>query len=90
MKRTHPAFWGAGWVGLAVGGALTLVGLADAGEAGRLVGGYGVMLLIAAVYLLGGLGLRASLARRSTTAVAAHAAGVGSTRPRATVTGHQS
>jgi hypothetical protein len=65
MKRTHPAFWGAGWAGLAVGGLMTVIGLTDPSESAQLAGGYGLMLMGSAVYLLGGLGLRRSLARRS-------------------------
>ena len=65
MKRTHPAFWGAGWAGLFVGGLLTTLGLTGGGETAQLAGGYGLMMAGAAVYLLGGLGLRQVLARRS-------------------------
>lgn len=65
MKRTHPAFWGAGWAGLAVGGLMTLIGLVDPGESAQLAGGYGLLMMGSAVYLLGGLGLRQTIARRS-------------------------
>ncbi|HEX6129976.1 MAG TPA: hypothetical protein VF071_13230 [Candidatus Limnocylindria bacterium] len=65
MKRTHPAFWGFGWAGLFVGGLLTVLGLVGGSETAQLAGGYGLMMAGAAVYLLGGLGLRRTLARRS-------------------------
>ena len=65
MQRTHAAFWGAGWAGVFVGGLLTLGGMFGDHEMANLVGGYGVMLTGSAVYLLGGLGLRQTLARRS-------------------------
>lgn len=65
MKRTHPAFWGAGWAGLFVGGLLTVLGLVGGSETAQLAGGYGLMMAGAAVYLLSGLGLRQALARRS-------------------------
>jgi hypothetical protein len=65
MKRTHPAFWGVGWAGLLVGGLLTVLGLVGGSETAQLAGGYGMMMAGAAVYLLGGLGLRSALARRS-------------------------
>ncbi len=65
MKRTHPAFWGAGWAGLAVGALMSLMGVLDANESARLAGGYGLMLMGSAVYLLGGLGLRQALVNRA-------------------------
>lgn len=65
MKRTHPAFWGAGWAGLFVGTVLTVLGMLGGSETAQLAGGYGLMMAGAAVYLLGGLGLRQALARRS-------------------------
>lgn len=71
MKRTHPAFWGAGWAGVFVGGLLTLMGMFGDHEMANLVGGYGLMLMGSAVYLLGGLGLRQTLARRSSSTAAA-------------------
>ena len=65
MKRTHPALWGAGWAGLFVGALLAVVGLASSGDVWQLAGGYGLLLAGTAVYLLGGLGLRQTLARRA-------------------------
>ena len=65
MKHTHPAFWGAGWAGLFVGGLLTVLGLVGGSETEQLAAGYGLMMAGAAVYLLGGLGLRRALARRT-------------------------
>jgi hypothetical protein len=65
MKRTHPAFWGFGWAGLFVGSLLTVLGMVGGSEAAQLAGGYGLMMAGAAVYLLGGLGLRRAIARRS-------------------------
>lgn len=65
MKRTHPAFWGAGWAGVAVGALMALTGLVDPSEPAQLAGGYGLMLMGSAVYLLGGLGLRQTMVNRS-------------------------
>ena len=36
--------WGFGWAGLFVGSLLALLGMADAGEAAKLAGGYGLLL----------------------------------------------
>jgi hypothetical protein len=65
MKRTHPAFWGAGLAGVFVGTAMTLIGLTSASELAQMAGGYGLMMAGSALYLLAGLGLRQALARRS-------------------------
>lgn len=65
MKRTHPALWGFGWAGLLVGLLLALLGMADTGEVAALSGGYGLMMAGAAVYLLGGLGVRRAMAHRA-------------------------
>lgn len=67
MKTTHPAFWGAGWAGLAVGGALTIFGLTSLSEVASLAGGYGLMMMGTAVYLLAGLKLRERLMERAET-----------------------
>ena len=64
MKNTHPAFWGAGWAGLAVGGALTLFGLSSMSDVASLAGGYGLMLMGTAVFLLAGLKLRERVIER--------------------------
>ncbi len=65
MKRTHPAFWGAGLAGVFTGTAMTLIGLTSASELGQMAGGYGLMMAGSALYLLAGLGLRQALARRA-------------------------
>lgn len=65
MKRTHPALWGAGWSGLALGTLTTFVGLVGGGEVAQMAAGYGLLVSGSAVYLLVGLGLRAALARRA-------------------------
>jgi hypothetical protein len=65
MKRTHPALWGFGWAGLFVGSLLTVFGLVDGGEVAQMAIGYGLLMTGAAVYLLGGLGVRRALARRA-------------------------
>jgi hypothetical protein len=67
MKKSHPAFLGAGLAGLFVGALLTVLGLVDASESAQLAGGYGLMLMGAALYLVAGLGLRRALANRSST-----------------------
>jgi hypothetical protein len=65
MKRTHPALWGFGWAGLFVGSLLVVFGLADGGETAQMAIGYGLLMSGAAVYLLGGLGVRRALAHRA-------------------------
>ncbi|HEY7846990.1 MAG TPA: hypothetical protein VIC83_02225 [Candidatus Limnocylindria bacterium] len=58
MTKTHPAFWGAAWAGLAVGGLLTVIGLANPHEFARLAGAYGLMMMGAALFLMAGLKVR--------------------------------
>ena len=58
MTTTHPAFWGAGWAGVAVGGMLTLFGLTGTSELASVAGGYGLMLIGASLFLLAGLRVR--------------------------------
>ena len=65
MKKTHPAFWGAAWVGVAVGGALALFGLTGRSDVASLAGGYGLMLLGTALFLVAGLKLRERLVERA-------------------------
>jgi len=65
MKTTHPASWGAGWAGVAVGGALTLFGLTSQSEGASLAGGYGLMLMGTALFLVAGLKLRELLLDRA-------------------------
>ena len=65
MKPTHPAFWGAGWAGMAFGGALTLFGLTSLSEIASVAGGYGLMLLGASLFLLAGLKMRERLQDRA-------------------------
>ncbi|MGH2455492.1 MAG: hypothetical protein ACRDHD_04465 [Candidatus Limnocylindria bacterium] len=67
MKQTNPNLWIAGWAGAVAGSALTAIGGVGGGEIGALAGGYGLMTLGAAIYLLAGLKLRETLARRSRT-----------------------
>ncbi len=64
MKRTHPGLWAFGWFGIAVGAAMSLIGLVGQSELTGLTGGYGMLVLVAAVYLLGGLALRGRLSGR--------------------------
>jgi hypothetical protein len=68
MKTTHPAFWGAGLAGLFIGVLLVVMGATAPSDAGRLAGGYGLLVLGSAAYLLAGLTLRERLARRSGSA----------------------
>ena len=65
MKKTRPAFWGAAWAGIVVGGALTLFGLTSLNDVARLAGGYGLMLMGAALFLAAGLKLRERLVERA-------------------------
>jgi hypothetical protein len=64
MKKSHPAFWAAGWAGVAVGVALVIGSVNGPSDVGNLAGGYGVMLTGSAAYLLAGLRLRQRFGRR--------------------------
>jgi len=46
MKRTHPAFWGAGLAGIFTGTLLFVGGLGSPADIGQLMGGYGLMMKI--------------------------------------------
>ena len=65
MKQHHPMLWGAGWAGLAGGVALAGMGIVGSSDLLQLAGGYGVMMAGSALYLLAGLKLRETLARRT-------------------------
>jgi hypothetical protein len=65
MNRTHPGLWTFGVAGLVGGVVLTAIGVVGAGEIGSLAGGYGVLMIGAAAYLMIGLKLRARLGRRT-------------------------
>jgi len=65
MKRTHPAFWGAGLAGVFSGALLVIVGLASPSDIGSLTGGYGLMMIGSAIFLLAGLKLRERLVDRA-------------------------
>jgi hypothetical protein len=69
MKRNNVVFWIAGWAGLAGGALLALIGVVSTDELSQFAGGYGLMTMGAAVYLLGGLGLRDALGRRRSRSV---------------------
>jgi hypothetical protein len=74
MNRTHPALWGFGLAGLVSGAVLTAIGIFGADDFASLAGGYGVMVIGSAGYLLAGLSLRERLGRRpvaSTTVISA-------------------
>jgi hypothetical protein len=64
MKRTHRAFWAAGWAGMAIGVLLVIAGISAPSEVAALAGGYGLMVIGAAAYLLAGLKLRDRHIRR--------------------------
>jgi hypothetical protein len=74
MNRTHPALWGFGFAGAFSGALLTAIGTFGAGETASLAGGYGLLMIGSAVYLLGGLKLRERLSHRTsaTTPVSAN------------------
>ena len=57
--------WGAGWAGLAVGVALAAMGIVGSSDVLQLAGGYGVLMAGSAAYLLAGLKVRETLARRT-------------------------
>ena len=65
MNRSHPALWAFGWAGLASGVLMATIGIVGAGDIASLAGGYGVLVMGAALYLLAGLKLRARLAGRA-------------------------
>ena len=65
MKQTHPAFWGAGWAGMFTGALLVIGGLTGPADIGGLAGGYGLMMIGSAVFLLTGLKLRERLVERA-------------------------
>lgn len=81
MKRSHPAFWVAGWAGVVAGISLAAIGLNASSDVASLAGGYGVLVLGASFYLLAGLGLRRRLGQRTAAmspAVSAGGASAGS------------
>jgi hypothetical protein len=61
MERTELLKW-AGVAGIVLGGLALAVG-SIAGEIGQLVAGYGLLMLLAAGYLLGGLAIRTAVRR---------------------------
>jgi hypothetical protein len=65
MNRTHPAFWGAGLAGTFTGALLVLVGLAGPADVAGLAGGYGLMMIGSALFLLAGLKVRERLVERA-------------------------
>ena len=65
MKKKHSALSGFGLAGLATGVVLTAVGVLGADDIAGMAGGYGIMVIGAAVYLLAGLKLRERLGRRA-------------------------
>jgi hypothetical protein len=65
MKRTHPAFWGAGLAGTFTGTLLVMAGLTNPSDIGGLAGGYGLMMIGSALFLLAGLKLRERLVDRA-------------------------
>ena len=65
MKQTHPAFWGAGLAGAFTGTLLVFGGLTKPGDVGGLAGGYGLMMIGSALFLLAGLKLRERLVDRA-------------------------
>lgn len=65
MKRTHPAFWGAGFAGIFTGTLLFVGGLTGPADLGQLLGGYGLMMIGSAVFLLAGLKVRERIVDRA-------------------------
>lgn len=65
MKRSSKVLWITGWAGLGLGALLTIAGMASDHVLTNMFGGYGLMVMGAALYLLAGLGLRESLANRT-------------------------
>lgn len=65
MKTTHPAFWVAGWAGIAAGGTLVLFGLTTRSDVASFAGGYGLMVMGAALFALAGFKMRERLVERA-------------------------
>ncbi|MEP6469626.1 MAG: hypothetical protein ABJC24_07630 [Chloroflexota bacterium] len=65
MKRMHPALWAFGLAGLVAGAVLTAIGIFGANELASLAGGYGLLVIGSAAYLLAGLKLRERLSHRT-------------------------
>jgi hypothetical protein len=76
MKQSHPAFWAAGWAGLAAGSVLVIGSISGPSDIANLAGGYGLMLMGSAAYLLAGLKLRQRGNRRLQAAVGGTTAAV--------------
>jgi len=81
MSKTHPATWGFGLAGLAIGIALTAIGVFGAHEVAGLATGYGMMTIGTSVFLLAGLTVRERIGRR-TLAVAASSSSTASVSAR--------
>lgn len=75
MKKTHPAFWAAGWAGTATSAVLVTIGISGSGGMAELAGGYGMLVLVSALYLLAGLKLRERRGQRSAAVGASRSAG---------------
>jgi hypothetical protein len=69
MNKTHPAFWGAGWAGMFTGALLVVISVSAPADVASLAGGYGLMLIGSALFLLAGLKLRGRSAQRTAPAV---------------------
>lgn len=65
MNRTHSALWGFGLAGLVSGAVLTAIGMLGAGDIASLAGGYGLLVIVSAAYLLAGLKLRERLSHKT-------------------------
>jgi hypothetical protein len=79
MTRTHRALWGFGLAGLFTGALLSAIGIFGVGDSASLAGGYGLLMIGSALYLLGGLKLRERLSHRTSATTVVSATGRRST-----------
>jgi hypothetical protein len=71
MNRTHSALWGFGLAGMATGVILAAIGTFGASDVAGLAGGYGMLVIGSAGYLLIGLKIRERLSHRTPAAATA-------------------
>ena len=65
MNKTHSALWGFGLAGMVSGAVLLVIGAVGANDIADLAGGYGMLVIGSAAYLLIGLKIRERLGRRT-------------------------
>ena len=71
MNRTHSALWGFGLAGMVAGLILAAIGTFGASDVAGMAGGYGMLVIGSAAYLLIGLKIRERLGHRTPAAASA-------------------